>query len=115
MAYAKAEGLKIKEIAILKTKLTGTQIVEFAERLQLVVTDSVNQEHPSYKGQFGHHNFSTNDWIKTMCHNPIMKQPIALRGNTIILVEISTDIIKIYGPQTNEQSYLYCNNRTQQR
>jgi hypothetical protein len=44
-----------------------------------------------------------------------MKQPIALRGNTIILVEIPTDIIKIYGPQTNEQSYLYCNNRTQQR
>ena len=96
LAYAKAEGLKIEEIDILKTKLTGTQIVELADRLNLVVSDLVNQEHPSYKTQFEHHNFSTDDWIKMIQHNPeILKQPIALRGDTTILVETPTDIIKI--------------------
>jgi len=96
LAYAKAEGLKIEEIDILKTKLTGTQIVELADRLNLVVADLVNQEHPSYKSHFEHHNFSTDDWIKLIQHNPeIMKQPIALRGDTTILVETPTDIIKI--------------------
>lgn len=96
LAFAKAEGLPIQQIDILKTKLTGTQIVELAERLHLQVVDLVNQEHPSYTSNFEHHNFSTNDWIKMIQHNPqIMKQPIALRGDITILVETPTDIIKI--------------------
>tara|TARA_R110000765_G_scaffold71846_3_gene139449 strand:+ start:440 stop:805 length:366 start_codon:yes stop_codon:yes gene_type:complete len=96
LAYAKAEGLAIQEIDILREKLTGTQIVELADRLHMEVADLVNQEHPSYASKFEHHNFSTNDWIKMIQHNPeIMKQPIALRGDTTILVETPTDIIKI--------------------
>jgi len=37
LAYAKAEDLPIQEIDILKTKLTGTQIAELADRLHLEV------------------------------------------------------------------------------
>ncbi len=96
LAYAKAEGLPIQEIDILKTKLTGTQIAELAGRLHIEVADLVNQEHPSYKSHFEPHNFSSRDWIKMIQHNPeIMKQPIALRGDITILVETPTDIIKI--------------------
>ena len=96
LAYAKAEGLPIQEIDILKTKLTGTQIVELADRLYLTVADLINQEHPAYTSNFEHHNFSTIDWIKMIQHSPeIMKQPIALRGDITILVETPTDIIKI--------------------
>lgn len=96
LAYAKAEGLPIAEIDILKNKLTGTQIVELADRLHIEVADLVNQEHPAYKKHFEHHSFSTDDWIKMIQHNPeIMKQPIALRGNKTILVETPTDIINI--------------------
>lgn len=96
LAYAKAEGLKIEEIDILKTKLTGTQLVELAARLQLDLSDLVNQEHPAYQAKFEPQNLSTDDWIKMIQHNPeIMKQPIALRGDKTILVETPTDIIKI--------------------
>lgn len=96
LAYAKAEGLPIQEIDILKTPLTGTQIAELADRLQIGIADLVNQDHPSYTSHFEHHDFSSNDWIKMIQHNPeIMKQPIALRGNITILVETPTDIIKI--------------------
>ena len=96
LAYAKAEGLAIQEFDILKVKLTGTQIVELADKLHMEVADLVNQEHPSYKANFEEHNFSTNDWIKMIQHNPeIMKQPIAMRGAITILVENPTDIIKI--------------------
>ena len=96
LAYAKAEGLAIQEIDILKEKLTGTQLVELAHRLQIEVVDLVNQEHPSYNSKFESHNFSTDDWVKMIQHNPeIMKQPIALRGDKTILVETPTDIIKI--------------------
>ncbi|WP_179320101.1 arsenate reductase family protein [Winogradskyella helgolandensis] len=96
LAYAKAEGLVIQEIDILKIKLTGTQIVELADRLKIEVADLINQEHPAYTSHFEHHNFSTDDWIKMIQHNPeIMKQPIAMRGDVTILVETPTDIIKI--------------------
>ncbi len=96
LAYAKAEGLPVQEIDILKTPLTGTQIIELADRLGIEVKDLVNQEHPIYKSRFERHDLSERDWIKMIQHNPdIMKQPIALRGNITILVETPTDIIKI--------------------
>jgi len=96
LAYAKAEGLPIEQIDILKVPLTGTQIAELADRLHLEIKDLVNQEHPAYKSHFEHHEFSADDWIKMIKHNPeIMKQPIALRGDITILIETPTDIIKI--------------------
>ena len=96
LAYARAEGLPVDEIDILKTPLTGTQIAELAGRLDMKVGDLVNQDHPSYSRQFDPHDFSTEDWIKLIKKNPeVMKQPIALRGKLTILVESPTDIIKI--------------------
>lgn len=96
LAYAKAEGWPILEIDILKTPPSGTQIAELAERLGMKVKELVNQSHPAYTSKFEPHEFSSEDWIKMIRHNPeIMKQPIAIRGNITILVETPTDIIKI--------------------
>ncbi|WP_299107638.1 arsenate reductase family protein [uncultured Winogradskyella sp.] len=96
LAYAKAKHLKLEEIDMLKTKLTGTQIVELAHKLHLEVTDLINQNHPAYASHFEYHNFSEDDWIKMIQHNPeIMKQPIALKGDKTIIVETPTDILKI--------------------
>ena len=96
LAYAKAEGLAIQDIDILKTPLTGTQIVELANRLKLEVKNLINKEHPAYISKFEPLELSTDDWIKMIQHNPeIMKQPIALRGDKTILVETPSDIIKI--------------------
>ncbi|WAC02782.1 hypothetical protein N7U66_03730 [Lacinutrix neustonica] len=96
LAYARAEGIPVLPIDLLKQKLTGTQIAELAERLKIKIEDFVNQEHPSYNSKFEHHQLSSDDWIKMIQHNPdIMKQPIALRGDKTILIETPTDIIKI--------------------
>jgi arsenate reductase len=96
LAYAKAEGLPILEIDIIKNALTGTQIAEIASKLNIEIKDLVNQEHPSYQSHFKHHNLSSEDWIKMIRNNPeIMKQPIALKGDKTFLIETPTDIIKI--------------------
>ncbi len=96
LAYAKAEGWPVQEIDMLKTPLTGTQIVELAGRLNLKVKDLVNQDHPVYNRLYQHADLSTDDWIKMIRRHPeIMKQPIALRGHRTILVETPTDIVKI--------------------
>ena len=96
IAYAKAEGLKLQEINILKTILTGTQIAEIADRLQLKIKDLVNQNHPVYRRIYEQANLSSEDWIKLIQHHPeIMKQPIAISGTKTILVETPSDIIRI--------------------
>jgi len=96
LAFAKAEGLALQTIDILKTPLTGTQIAELAGRLNMKVEDLINQDHPSYTSKFGPHELSTDDWIKMIQHNPeIMKQPIALKGDKTILVTTPSDILKI--------------------
>lgn len=96
LAYAKAEGLAIQAIDILKTPFTGTQIAELAKRLGIEVKDLINQEHPSYSSKFEPHELSSDDWVIMIQHNPeIMKQPIALHGENTILVETPSDILKI--------------------
>lgn len=97
LAYARAEGLPIREIDILRTPPTGTQIAELSDRLGIMVKDLVNQEHPAYTSKFEKHEFSSDDWIKMIRNNPeIMKQPIALKGDITVLVETPTDILKLW-------------------
>jgi len=96
LAYAKAEGYPIREIDLLKTKLTGTQLAELADKLHVHIKDLVNQEHPAYSSVFEPHNLSENDWIKMIQHNPqIMKQPIALRGEKTLLIDNPTAILTL--------------------
>ncbi|HSQ46682.1 MAG TPA: hypothetical protein VLM44_07150 [Lutibacter sp.] len=96
LAYAKAEGLAIQPIDILKTPLTGTQIAELAKRLGIEVKELVNQEHHAFTDKFKPVELSSQDWITLIKHNPeIMKQPIALKGNRTILVETPSDMTKI--------------------
>ncbi|MBT8262174.1 MAG: hypothetical protein KJO05_05085 [Bacteroidia bacterium] len=63
--------------------------------IYLQIVDMVNQDHLSYSSHFEYHDFSDENWIKIIQHNPeILKQPIAIRGDRTILVETPTDIIK---------------------
>jgi len=96
LATAQAHGLPVEEVDLQKTKLTGTQIVELADRLKISVKDLINQEHATYKAHFNHHNYSTDDWIKMLQNNPeILVFPIALRGAKTILVKTSTEILNL--------------------
>ena len=93
---AKAEGLPLRDVDILKTPFTGTQLAEIADSLQMPIYELVNQEHPSFKKHFRHPNLSADDWIKILRKNPeLIKEPIAIRGAKTILVKIPSDIIKL--------------------
>lgn len=95
-ALARTKELPIREIDILATPLTGTQILEIAENLHVKVSDLVNQEHPYFKEHFGHHDFDDASWLKMIEHNPqILKQPIAMRGGKTVLIETPTDILQL--------------------
>ncbi len=96
LAFARSEGLAILEIDILKTPLTGTQLAELADRLHMKIKGLVNLEHDFFKKISKTSEFSTDDWIKMIRNNPrIMRQPLALRGDTTVLVLTPTDILKV--------------------
>ncbi len=96
LAYTKAEGFPIREVDILKTPFTGTQLEELADRLNLKIGELVNKNHPDFEKHFGHPNLSERDWIKILKKNPeLLKEPIAIRGDITILVKTPSDIIKL--------------------
>lgn len=96
LAYAEAEGFPVREVNILKTPFTGTQLEELADRLKLKIEELVNKKHPDFKKQFGDPKLSDRDWIKILKKNPeFLKEPIAIRGDLTVLVKTPSDIIKL--------------------
>ncbi|WP_224490062.1 arsenate reductase family protein [Robertkochia flava] len=96
-AYALAEGLPILEVDIVKTPPTGTQIAELAAMLNMEIHELIIAEHPSLHSSGAlPYDLSEEDWITMIRSNPeILKQPIAIRGKTAILVDTPSDIIRI--------------------
>lgn len=96
LALAKSSGLPIREIDLLATPLTGLQLLEIAEMLELKVSDLVNREHPAFSTRFGDNDFNEANLLTMIEHNPdILKQPIAIKGDRAILVEAPTDILRL--------------------
>ena len=96
LAYAKAEGFPVRDVDILKTPFTGTQLEELADRLHVSLEELVNKEHPYFRKHFGEPDLSEDDWIKILRKNPeLLKEPIVIRGDKTILVKSPSDIIKI--------------------
>jgi len=95
LSFARAEGLAILEIDVLKTPLTGTQLAELSSRLNLEIKDLVNEEHDFFKNLPESAEFSSDDWIKMIRNNPEILKIIALRGDKTVIVCTPTDILKV--------------------
>ncbi len=96
LALVQTKKLPIREIDLMKTKLTGAQLAGIANDLHLPISELVNREHPYFKQQFGHAEFSDMEWLTMIEHNPqILKQPIVIFGDKIILVETPTDVLQL--------------------
>jgi len=96
VAYCTTAGVPMREIDITKTKLTGTMIAEIATALDLPMEDLINPKHPIFHQYYQDAQFSESDVIKIIQKHPdIMKQPIVMRGDKVVLVETPTDVLKL--------------------
>jgi len=96
MAYCTTAGIPIREIDIIKTKLTGTMISEIATALDLPMEGLINSNHPIFHKYYQDAQFNDNDVIKIIQKHPdIMKQPIVMRGDKVVLIETPTDVLKL--------------------
>ncbi|MCB0649032.1 MAG: hypothetical protein KDC49_20320 [Saprospiraceae bacterium] len=55
-----------------------------------------NKAHPEYQKNIRGKEFGTEDWINILSNNPhLMKAPIAIKGNQVVLVGTPTDIYRL--------------------
>ncbi|NCT17056.1 MAG: hypothetical protein COZ75_03895 [Flavobacteriaceae bacterium CG_4_8_14_3_um_filter_34_10] len=97
LAYAASSDAILNAINIEKTKITGTQWVELAEKLGKNVTDLLETEHPVYAELYGKDSrVSQEDAIKILQNHPeVLIYPIAVRGDKAIYAKMMTDILKL--------------------
>jgi arsenate reductase len=95
LAYAQTENLPIHDVDLAHVKLTPTHWVELAARLKIPVKDLINTDDPDFLQKFnGHDNFSDDDWLKLLIHNPdILKAPIVMKGEKIVQMSNSQDML----------------------
>ncbi len=100
LAYAEASDKNVLTIDVSKTKVTGTQWVEIAERLGTTVSHLVNTTHPDFVKLYGSEavNLSTDDWVKVLQKQPeVLKGCVVLNGLECLIVENPSDIVKYLG------------------
>jgi len=94
LAYAKAEGYPLRDVDIIKTSFTGTQLEELADLLKVPISGLVNKEHPDFKTHFGDPDLTDEGWIKLLKKNPhLIKEPIVVKGDIAFFIKEPSDVI----------------------
>ena len=94
-ARAKAENVKVLPIDVTKTKLTGTQILQMAEKLNVDVSEMVNKNVKDYDSIVTGKSYDKEGWLNILLENPILIRPMAERGKRMVFLDTAFDIRKI--------------------
>ena len=97
IAYINASKKKILTIDISKTKITGSQWLEIVEKLNMHISELVNQKHPNFVKIYGDKEVSLTeeDWLKLIEKYPIVvAYPIVLNGKHFLQIKTPSDFAK---------------------
>ena len=97
LGYVNATDAKVNAVDISKTKITGTQWVGIAEKLNLSIDKLIQKDHPNFTKQYNKDsNLEENDWIKLLQKHPeIIVYPIAIRGDNYLQIQTPSDLLKL--------------------
>lgn len=102
-AAAHAGKLDLLGIDISRNKVSGTQWVKIADKLNKNVTQLIDQEHSVFKNLYGKESviITEEDAIKIIQSHPeIIVFPIAVRGNKGIVCKNPGDIHFLFDPDS---------------
>ncbi|WP_452219638.1 arsenate reductase family protein [Lacinutrix salivirga] len=103
LAYVNSSKKDILAIDLSKTKLTGTQWIEIAENLGVLLSELVNQEHPNFRENYGGEqvNLNEDDWIKILTNSPeTLKGCILMIDNAFYTINTPSAIASYLEPDT---------------
>lgn len=96
-AYVSVSKKEILAIDISKTKVTGTQWLQLAEKLNVTMADLVETAHPDFVKHYGSEavDFNDEDWIKIIQQHPeVVQYPIVINGETYVQIKNPSDFVK---------------------
>ncbi|WP_421801723.1 arsenate reductase family protein [Flagellimonas sp.] len=96
LAYLESSEKKVLGIDLSKTKVTGTQWTELAERLGKPIKELINTEHPDFINDYGksHKPQSNKDWLKVLENNPkVVTQPILVHGDRAVQIDTPSEVL----------------------
>lgn len=104
-AYVQSSDKKVLGIDVSRTKVTGTQWSELADKLQIPIKKLIDVEHPDFINEFGADpiNLKPNDWLKLIDKNPKLFQlPILIFGETYHQLTSGADFKKYLDTESSE-------------
>jgi len=96
IAHAKSMSRHVKAFAFDRTPSTSTSWQMILKSLDVHPKELLNKAHPYYQKNLRGREFGKTGWLNVLQYNPeLIKAPIAIRGNRVILCTNPTDIYKL--------------------
>jgi len=99
LAYVQDSLKKILTIDVSKTKISDTQWVEIATKLNLTLADLVNKNHPDFTKNYNSDTIlSEDDWIKVIQNNPdVIANAILVIEDKFYKIETPSQVRQLLG------------------
>lgn len=100
LGYVMASKRKLLPVDISKTKVTGTQWADLADKLHIKISDLINTGHPDFIKNYGSEfiDLDDHDWLKMLEKTPeILVYPIVVNGNEYLQIKNPSDFAKYLG------------------
>lgn len=86
----------IREIDVMKDKVTPTQLKEIVDMLGVDVEKLIERDSDTYREQFHDKDFDESGWIDVLAKNPdMMRTPIVFKGKKGIIIETPSNVLKL--------------------
>lgn len=86
----------IRDIDVLKVKLTSTQLKEIVDMLGLPIEDLIERDSDIYKEMYKDKAFDEADWLAVLVQNPdLLRTPIVFKGKKGILIETPSNVLSL--------------------
>lgn len=86
----------IRDIDVLKEKLTSTQLKKVVDMLGLPIEDLIERDSDIYKRMYKDKVFDEAGWLAVMVQNPdLLRTPIVFKGKKGILIETPSNVLSL--------------------
>jgi arsenate reductase len=96
LAFAKSQGLAIREVDVTKDNMTGTQLLQLANKMQVEIHELIDSNNEEYKAYNIGGKFDQEDWLNLIIKHPeFIKTPIVQGETKAIFIDTPSDTLKV--------------------
>jgi len=96
LAYAKSQGLAIREVDLTKDRMTGTQLLQLANKMSIEIHELIDPNNESFKAFNIGGKFDQEDWLNLLIKHPeFIKTPIVQGEVKALFIETPSDTLKV--------------------